>query len=115
MRRGVLELLIACVIVVPAKGTISFATANDAKLVSYGRHLSGECSACHRADGSNSSIPSITGWDPETFAATLNLYRSGTRQNPTMASVAQSLDDQQIKALAAFFASLPKSTAAQKK
>ena len=37
------------------------ATANDSKLFAYGSHLSGECSACHRVDGADNGIPSITG------------------------------------------------------
>jgi cytochrome c553 len=86
------------------------AAANDAKLVAYGRHLSGECSACHRIDGADTGIPSITGWDPEEFATTLGFYRKGDRNNPAMVSVAQSLDDDQIKALAAYFGSLPNPT-----
>ncbi len=115
MRRGALGFLMAVVVIVPVKATISFATANDAKLLSYGRHLSGECSSCHRIDGADSGIPSIVGWDAETFAATLNFYRNGERPNPAMVSVAQSLDDQQIKALAAFYGSLPKPGTARKK
>lgn len=86
------------------------AAANDAKLLAYGRHLSGECSACHRIDGVDNGIPSITGWDPEEFVATLGFYRKGDRTNPAMVSVAQSLDDAQIEALAAYYGSLPNPT-----
>ena len=111
MRRRGLGLLIVFVVIVLVKGAISFVTASDAKLLSYGRHLSGECSACHRIDGSDNGIPSITGWDPEMFAVTLEFYRNGDRPNPAMVSVAQSLDEHQIKALAAFYGSLPKPAA----
>ena len=38
------------------------ARADDAKLLSYGRHLASECSGCHRIDGVDNGIPSITGW-----------------------------------------------------
>ncbi len=93
----------------------SGATASDAKLLSYGRHLSGECSACHRIDGTDNGIPSITGWDPEAFVATLAFYRNGERTNQAMVSVAQSLDDEQFMALAAYFGSLPKPTLEPKK
>ncbi len=89
--------------------------ASDAKKVAYGRHLSGECSACHRVDGTDNGIPSITGWDPEEFVHTLDFYRNGERNNPAMVSVAQSLDDDQMKALAAYYGSLPKSAPAKKK
>ena len=112
MRRGALGLLIACVIAVPAKGTISFASANDAKLLAYGRHLSGECAACHRPEGAAAGIPSIAGRDAQELISTIGLYRSGERKNAAMVSVAQSLDDEQIKALATYFASLPKAKGA---
>lgn len=91
------------------------ATTNDAKLLSYGRHLSGECSSCHRIDGVDNGIPSITGWDPEEFVATLIFYRNGERPNPAMVSVAQSMDEPEYRALAAYYGSLPKPPRATKK
>lgn len=84
------------------------ADANDAKLMSYGRHLSGECSSCHRIDGVDNGIPSITGWPVDDFIATMMFYRNGARPNPAMVSVAKSLDDDQMKALATYYNSLPK-------
>ena len=91
------------------------ATANDSKLFAYGRHLSGECSACHRVDGADNGIPSITGWDAEEFVATLIFYRNGERTNEAMVSVAQSMDEPEYRALAAYFGSLPKPAKATKK
>jgi len=87
---------------------VGFASAAVADPVAYGRHLSGECTTCHRLDGEDKGIPSITGWKIEDFVNTLGFYKSGERKNPAMNSVAQSLDDEQIAALAAFFATLPK-------
>ena len=84
------------------------AVASDAKKLAYGRHLSGECSACHRIDGTDNGIPSITGWDPEEFVATMVFYRNGERNNPAMVSVAQSLEEPDYEALAAYYGSLPK-------
>jgi cytochrome c553 len=84
------------------------AAASDAKKIAYGRHLSGECSACHRIDGVDNGIPSITGWDPEEFVATMIFYRNGERNNPAMVSVAQSLQEGEYEALAAYYGSLPK-------
>lgn len=84
------------------------AARDAAKLQSYGRHLAQECSGCHRLDGIDNGIPSITGWGEEQFVATLNFYRGGVRPNPVMVSVASSLDEEQMQALAAFYGSLPK-------
>jgi cytochrome c553 len=90
-----------------------FATADrlsaaEARTLALGRHLSQECSSCHRIDGADNGIPSIVGQDPDLFAETIGYYRSGARTNPVMVSVAQSLDEEQVKALAAYYASLPK-------
>jgi cytochrome c len=84
------------------------AWADDAKLHAYGRHLARECTSCHRIDGVDNGIPSIVGWPTDTFAATIKFYRDGARTNAAMASVAGSLTDQQVEALAVFFASVPK-------
>jgi cytochrome c len=93
--------LIACHIAVGA------AAADDARLRAYGAHLAQECTSCHRLDGTDHGIPPIVGWEPERFVATLKLYRQGQRGNLVMVSVARSLDDPQLDALAAYFASLP--------
>lgn len=78
--------------------------ANPDKLA-YGKHLSQECTTCHRADGKASNIPNIVGLDPEYFVTTMKFYKSGARNNPVMNSVAQMLGDEQLEALAAYFAS----------
>jgi cytochrome c553 len=86
----------------------SSATADEAKLKAYGQHLARECTSCHRLDGIDNGIPSIIGLPPDLFIATLRFYREGTRVNPVMVSVASSLTDEQLNALAVFFASVPK-------
>ena len=83
---------------------VSNVWANDLK--DYGEYLAGECTTCHRIDGAQSEIPSIVGWDAEALTAVLKSYKSGELDNPAMVSVAKSLDDEQIKALAAYFSSL---------
>jgi len=87
-----------------AIGAASSAWADELK--DYGEYLAGECTTCHRLDGKDSEIPSIIGLDAESFTAVLQAYRSGELENPAMVSVAKSLDDDQIKALAAYFSSI---------
>ena len=82
------------------------AAADEKKRWAYGEHLARECTTCHRTDGSDSAIPAIVGWTTDEFVVTLKFYKLGERQNPTMISVAQSLDDEQMLALATYFASL---------
>lgn len=83
--------------------SIGSAAADD--LIEYGKHLSGECTTCHR-DGANERIPPIVGWPTDAFIAVMESYKKGERDNKAMVSVATSLDAEQIKALAAYFATI---------
>jgi cytochrome c553 len=83
--------------------------ADAAALIAYGRHLASECTACHRPDAGEGVIPSLAGRPAAEIVGLLQDYRDGRKTNPVMVSVARSLDAQQTAALAAYFASLPKS------
>jgi cytochrome c553 len=83
------------------------ADENINNLKALGQHLAQECTPCHRLDGADTGIPSIIGLEPHYFIETMSFYKNGQRNNPAMVSVAQSLDDRQIKALALYFAALP--------
>lgn len=82
-------------------------------LMALGRHLAQECTSCHSTDGVGNGIPPIIGLEPEYFVKTLNLYQRGERTNPAMVSVAQSLDEEQIRALSIYLGSLGKPDAAE--
>ena len=69
----------------------------------YGAYLAGECITCHRADGADDGIPSITGWPPDDFVIALHAYKRGKRVHPVMQLVAGRLSDEEIAALAAHF------------
>jgi cytochrome c len=72
----------------------------------WGEYLAGECTACHQTDGDAAGIPSITGWPVEDFVIAMHAYRNNVRQNPTMNMMASRLSDEEIAALAAYFATL---------
>ena len=72
--------------------------------VPYGEYLSSECTACHRPEG-GSDIPSIRGLAPSVFIAGIVAYRNGTREHQVMNTVSRRLGDEEIAALAAYFAS----------
>lgn len=80
------------------------AKADD--VLAYGEYLSGECTSCHRKDGKDKGIPPIIGWDAESFVAVLKSFKNGERDNKAMVSVAKTLDDEQMTALAKYFATL---------
>ena len=69
----------------------------------YGAWLAGECTTCHRAEGSERGIPSIVAWPLEDFVIALQAYKRGKRVHPVMQLVAGRLSDEEIAALAVHF------------
>ena len=76
------------------------ASVGDAE---YGEYLAGDCKGCHQADGSYDGIPSITGWDSESFVWAMQSYKQKARKHPVMQMLAGRLSDEEIAALAAYF------------
>ncbi len=94
-------------IVVALAGAVAAASsAAPAGDLALGRHLAGECVACHPRDNRNVGIPPIFGWPPDQFVAVLQSYKAKERDNPVMQSIAASLNNDEMAALAAYFATL---------
>lgn len=72
----------------------------------YGAYLSGECTTCHQAGGGDAGIPSIVFWPEDQFVVAMHAYKNKTRNHPVMQMVAGRLGDEEIAALAAYFANL---------
>ncbi len=65
------------------------------------------CAACHGEDGNKMltpETPKIGGQKADYLSQSLQDYRSGSRNNMFMAGVAQALSDEEIEALAAYYA-----------
>lgn len=72
-----------------------------------GETLAATCAGCHGADG-NSTIetnPVLAGQYESYLVRALKDYRSGSRESAIMAGFAAALSDQDIRDLAAWFAS----------
>jgi cytochrome c len=69
----------------------------------YGQYLSSECTSCHIGEGGE-DIPSIRGMRESIFVAGLAAYRSGEREHQVMNTITARLGDEEIAALAAYFA-----------
>ena len=70
------------------------------------------CAACHGPNGvsQNPMYPSLAGQYRDYLEVTLKAYKSGVRKNPIMgkpSGFATQLSDQDIKAIAAYFAAQP--------
>lgn len=74
--------------------------------VAYGEYLASACTACHQRDGSDQGIPAISGWPEEDFVVAMHAYKSELRPHPVMQMMARRLSNEEIAALAAYFAQL---------
>ena len=74
--------------------------------VEFGQYLSNECSTCHQKDGEDEGIPSIVSWPEEDFVAAMHAYKQELRPHPVMQMMAKRLNDEEIAALAAYYATL---------
>ena len=72
----------------------------------YGEYLSSDCTTCHQASGGDDGIPSIVLWPEEDFVIAMHAYKNKDRPNPVMQMMAGRLNDEEIAALAAYFATL---------
>jgi cytochrome c553 len=65
------------------------------------------CAACHTADGSRGSPanPILQGQHAEYLAKQLHEFKEGKRKNPIMQGMAATLSDEDIRNVAAFYAS----------
>ena len=78
--------------------------------VAYGEYLSSSCVTCHQIDGIDHGIPSIVGWPEDAMVAVLTAYKTKDRDNPVMQTIATGLGEDEMAALAAYFASLRPAT-----
>ena len=75
---------------------------------SVGRQKAQPCAVCHGALGLSATpdAPNLAGQPQVYVEAQLRAYRSGKRQHEVMAVMAKTLSDDDIRALAAWYASL---------
>jgi sulfide dehydrogenase cytochrome subunit len=71
-----------------------------------GQALAFTCAGCHGTDGSSvgPSSPSIAAMDPDVFIDAMDAYKRDQRNSTIMNRIAKGYSDEQIKAMAWFFA-----------
>ena len=76
--------------------------------IEAGKSKSAVCAACHGANGISMipNYPNLSGQKEQYLVDSLKAYRDGTRKNMIMAPMASNLTDDDIKNLAAYYASL---------
>lgn len=70
------------------------------------RYLAGNCANCHGTDGrpAGGAVPGLAGLSPEYFIEQMRLFRDGKRQATIMHQLAKGYTDEQVAALADYFA-----------
>jgi len=81
----------------------------DSQSIGRGGTLAQQCTMCHGARGkSMADSPNLAGQYAAAIYKQLRDFKSGYRKNAIMAPMAQNLSDQNMRDLAAYYASLPK-------
>lgn len=76
-----------------------------------GRYLASECVTCHQLSGQAAAgVPAIVGWPEDQFIAVLKSYKNKDRDNAVMQTVAASLTEDDMAALAAYFGDVKQPT-----
>jgi sulfide dehydrogenase cytochrome subunit len=87
-------------------GSLSFAAA-ETPVTSRGAALMDACVTCHGPVGrSQGAIPSFDVMPIKDFVAALRAFQTGARQGTVMNRIAKGLDEAEIEAVAAYFATL---------
>jgi cytochrome c553 len=83
------------------------AHAQDANL---GRNLAATCANCHGTNGQarGDTVAALAGMPSERIVTTLNAYKNGALPATIMHQIAKGYTDDQIKAIAAYFAAQAK-------
>lgn len=89
--------------------THALTAAPGASEIGDGATLALRCTMCHGPTGlSYANSPNLAGQYAAVTYKQLRDYHSGARSSPIMTAMAQTLDDSQMQALAAYYASLPR-------
>lgn len=86
------------------------AAAQSGQDALYLRSLAATCANCHGTDGaaaSGASMPRLAGLQAGFISEQLKAFRDGKREATVMHQLAKGYTDEQIAALAAFFAAQP--------
>ncbi len=91
-----------------AAALIAFGGRAGAADVAAGKAVAEACAPCHGADGVSQTplTPSLAGQPDEFVQWQLVYYRSGARKNEVMQPISEALNNEEIRNLGAYYASL---------
>ena len=113
LKNGQLPVVCVQLLAVPL---LLFATAAAAETGSHLRVLAASCAACHGSNGNSvGGTPVLAGLDASHFKLQMKSFRNGERASTVMHHHAKGLTDDEIDALASYFAATPRTMASQPK
>lgn len=85
---------------------LALSSAGAAEPDQAGRRLAATCAACHGTDGmtAGDTLPGLAGQPREALKASLLAFKAGSRPATVMHQLAKGYSDEQIEALATYFA-----------
>lgn len=85
---------------------LAFSSAGAAQPNLPGQRLAATCAACHGTDGmtAGDTLPRLAGQPREALKASLLAFKAGSRPATVMHQLAKGYSDEQIEALATYFA-----------
>jgi cytochrome c553 len=92
-----------------AAGLLVAAAAAQAQDANLGRNLAATCANCHGTNGQprGDTITALAGMPAERLIALWSAFKSGERPATIMHQISRGYTDDQVKAIAAFFAAQP--------
>jgi cytochrome c553 len=108
--------VVACLALPAAHAAGAPAAAAFKPDIAKGQTLAATCLACHTADGSRGAPanPILQGQHPEYLVKQLQEFKSGKRKNAVMAGMVAALSEDDMRHIAAFYASKSAKTGAAK-
>lgn len=88
-------------------------TARAAATISPGARLAASCTGCHGTNGATqgNALPPLAGQSKDTLLAALKDFKAAKRPATIMTQIAKGYTDEQLEALAAYFAAQRKGDA----
>jgi sulfide dehydrogenase cytochrome subunit len=81
-------------------------SAAAADVIAPAARLAATCTGCHGTHGAGvgDALPSLAGQPKDALLTSLKAFKSGTRPATVMTQLAKGYDDEQLEAIAGFFA-----------
>jgi len=91
-------------------GSTFTAGASEPSAGVTGQMAAQTCAGCHGTQGyiENSAYVPLAGMDKERFITTMEMFADGSRPSTLMGPLARAFSDEEIEAMADYFAALPK-------